>query len=79
MQVEMDPQEQSQLLTNIKLYAVIENNLVVDGWLAHTLEEACRDNPGKGIVQLNDSNSPQYINSRYSGNKNDIVYIKSNI
>ena len=71
-------QEQLDLPTNIKLYAVIKNNLVVDGWLAYSLEEACNDNPEAGIVELNDYNSPQYINTSYSGLQKDIVY-KNNI
>jgi len=70
----MVEQEQLLLHTDIKMFAVIRNGIIEDGWLAHSLEEACSDNPGAGIVQLNDDNSPQYINTPYSGSKDDIVY-----
>ena len=67
-------QDQLQLHTDIKLYAIIKEGYVTDGWLAYSIEEACLDNPNCGIVELNDSNSPQYLNQLYTGNKKEIIY-----
>jgi hypothetical protein len=70
----MVEQEQLQLHTDIKLYAVIKDGYVRDGWLAHSLEEACLDNPSCYIVELNDSNSPQYLDQLYTGSTKEMVY-----
>jgi hypothetical protein len=70
----MDLQDQLQLHTDIKLYAVIKEGYVRDGWLAYSIEEACLDNPNCGIVELNDLNSPQFLDQLYTGSKKDIIY-----
>ena len=44
--------------TKIKLFAVINNGIVVDGWIAESLEEAQKDNPKKIIVEVTPKNSP---------------------
>ena len=51
-------QAQSSYTTNWKLFAVIDNNIVVDGWLASSFEEAQKDNPNKTIIELTVENSP---------------------
>ena len=51
-------QVQSSYTTNWKLFAVIDNNIVVDGWLASSFEEAQKDNPNKTIIELTVENSP---------------------
>lgn len=35
---------------DLKLWAVIRNNIIVDGWMAVTEREAQLDNPGAKIV-----------------------------
>jgi hypothetical protein len=42
----------------MKMFAVIENNIVVDGWIAETFEEAQEDNPNKTIIEVTIENSP---------------------
>ena len=50
-----------------KLYAVLENNIVTDGWLAHSLEEAQSDNPGKTIIEMTLENSPAHVGQPWKG------------
>ena len=56
----------SSYTTNWKLFAVIDNNIVVDGWLASSLEEAQQDNPNKTIVEITVENSPVQMYSYWN-------------
>ena len=51
-----------------KMFAVLDNeNIVIDGWLAESYEEAKSDNPGKTIVELTLKNSPVSLHQKYEG------------
>lgn len=50
-----------------KLFAVIENDIVIDGWIADSFEEAQNDNPLKTIVEMTIENSPAYIGQTWKG------------
>ena len=50
-----------------KLYAVLENNIVIDGWLAKSFEEAQSDNPGKTIIEMTLENSPAAVGHPWKG------------
>lgn len=49
---------------DIKLWAVIRNNIVVDGWLAVTEREAQLDNPGATIILVKPEDT-FYLGMRY--------------
>lgn len=45
-----------------KLYAIVNGeNVVVDAWVASSLEEAQADNPSKLVVEVTQENSPWHI------------------
>lgn len=44
-----------------KLFAVVKNNIVCDGWFAETLEEAQADNPGAVLIESTLKTKPFYI------------------
>lgn len=48
-----------------KLFAVIKNGIVCDGWFAKTIEEAQADHPDALLVEVTQENSPfeigQYV------------------
>ena len=53
-------------LTKEKFYAVLNNNnVVVDVWAAKSLKEAEDDNLNYSVVELNDSNSPVFLNTKF--------------
>lgn len=39
-------------ITKPKLYIIIKNNIVVDGWFAKNFKEAQQDNPSATVVEL---------------------------
>lgn len=51
----------------MKLFAIIKNDKVVDGWLADSYNEAQRDNPEATIVEVTLENSPWFIGKKYKG------------
>lgn len=68
-------------LTKEKFYAVLNNNnIVVDVWAAKSLKEAQDDNVNYSVVELNDSNSPVFLNTRfgYIGNPEGSITEESN-
>ena len=68
-------------LTEEKFYAVLNNNnIVVDVWAAKSLKEAQDDNVNYSVVELNDSNSPVFLNTRfgYIGNAAGSITEESN-
>lgn len=44
--------------TKSKLFAIIKDDIVVDGWLADSLEEAQNDHPDAIVVEVTVENSP---------------------
>ena len=50
-----------------KLYAILENDIIVDGWLAESLEEAQRDNPSKTVIDMTLENSPAVVGHKLKG------------
>jgi hypothetical protein len=53
-------------LNNKKLFAILNSgNLVIDCWVAETLEEAQADNPTKKVIEVTIKNSPFTINQIY--------------
>jgi hypothetical protein len=56
-----------------KLFAILDkNDIVVDAWMAVSLEEAQEDNPNKTVIECTLENSPFYINSKREQNENHI-------
>ena len=49
----------------MKLFAVIKNNIIVEGWFADSYEEAVSDNPDSTIVEVTLENSPWTIGNIY--------------
>ena len=45
----------------MKLFAIIKNNIVVDGWLADSKEEAIEDNPNSKIIEVTLNNGPWVV------------------
>jgi hypothetical protein len=55
---------------NRKMFAILNShNLVIDCWIAESLEEAQRDNPNKKVIEATAENSPFYLNEIYSPGK----------
>jgi hypothetical protein len=53
-------------LTKERFYAVLNNNnIVVDVWAAKSLKEAQDDNVNYSVVELNDTNSPVFLNTKF--------------
>jgi hypothetical protein len=48
----------------MKLYAIIKNNIVIDGWMAYSKQEALNDNPGCEAIEVTIKNSPIYIGQK---------------
>jgi hypothetical protein len=48
-----------------KLFAVIDEDKIVDAWIAETLEEAQNDNIGKTVIEMTLENSPQVIGEKW--------------
>lgn len=49
---------------DLKLWAVIKNNMIIDGWLAVTEREAQIDNPGHKVVLVKPGDN-FYLGMRY--------------
>jgi hypothetical protein len=48
-----------------KLFAILDkDNVVIDAWMASSLEEAQEDNLGKTVIECTLENSPFFINSK---------------
>jgi hypothetical protein len=55
---------------NKKMFAILNShNLVIDCWIADSLEEAQQDNPNKIVIEATEENSPFYLNQVYSPGK----------
>ena len=55
---------------SFKLFAVLnDDDVVIDGWLANSFEEAQTDNPNKKIVEVTFYNGPAYINGKWNKEK----------
>ncbi len=51
---------------NNKMFAIIDSNdVVVDCWLAESLEEAQSDNPGKTVIEVTEKNPKFTLNAKY--------------
>jgi hypothetical protein len=44
--------------SSTKLFAIIRDGIVSDGWLAESIEEAQEDNPGATVIEVTLENSP---------------------
>ena len=44
-----------------KMFAIIRDGIVVDGWFAKTKEEAELDNPGAVAIEMTLENSPMHL------------------
>jgi hypothetical protein len=44
-----------------KLFAVVNNNIVCDGWFAETIEEAQADHPDVLLIEVTQETKPFYI------------------
>ncbi len=48
------------------MFAIIDSNdVVVDCWLAESLEEAQSDNPGKTVIEVTEKNPKFTLNAKY--------------
>lgn len=68
----MVEQDKSLYFTNTteyRLYAIIKNGIVCDGWFAKSKEEAQSDHPTALIVEVTLENAPFYIGDYYERNK----------
>lgn len=44
--------------SSTKLFAIVRNGVVSDGWFAKSIEEAQEDNPGATVIEVTLENSP---------------------
>jgi hypothetical protein len=44
--------------SSTKLFAIVRDGIVSDGWLAESIEEAQEDNPGATVIEVTLENSP---------------------
>ena len=52
---------------NNKMFAILDSNhIVIDCWMAESLEEAQMENPGKIVVEATKENSPFTLNKKYT-------------
>ena len=51
---------------NNKMFAILDSNhIVVDCWMAKSLEEAQTDNPGKIVIEVTKENSTFILDKKY--------------
>lgn len=50
----------------MKMFAVLKDNILVDGWIADSLEEAQSDNPIATVIEITIENSPWTMGKDYS-------------
>ena len=52
---------------NNKMFAILDSNyIVVDCWMAKSLEEAQTDNPGKFVIEVTKENSTFILDEKYT-------------
>ena len=52
---------------NNKMFAILDSNhIVVDCWMAESLEEAQKENPGQIVLEATKENSPFILNEKYT-------------
>jgi hypothetical protein len=52
---------------NNKMFAILDSNhIVVDCWMAKSLEEAQTDNPGKIVIEVTKENSTFILDEKYT-------------
>ena len=54
----------------IKMFAILNlDNIVVDAWIASSLDEAKKDNKGKKVIEMTLENTPAYGGAYWDGIK----------
>ena len=48
-----------------KMFALIQNNLVVGAYMSESLEQAQKDNAESLVIEVNADNSPWFVGSEY--------------
>ena len=52
---------------NNKMFAILDSNhIVIDCWMAESLEEAQMENPGKIVIEATKENSTFILNKKYT-------------
>lgn len=49
---------------SIKMYAILRDGIMVDGWVADSLEEAKADNPDAEVYEITLENSPWVLGEK---------------
>ena len=49
----------------MKLFAIIKDEKIVDGWVASSIEEAIKDNPESTVIECTKENSPWKLYGKY--------------